>query len=245
MARRQRTGARDGRRARVPARAGDSRTHAHPLYGAVPLVPRTTLDEQGHRHIWWQYDPDFRPPLPRGAVRGDVSRQVFCYHHVPRYFYVDEERTCTQCGEPFTFSAREQKYWYEARQFNFHSVPVRCLRCRRRRRTAHALGVQVGHARRAAAGAPGDPDAWLALARALVEARERTSRGDLNEAIGAARRAAGLWPESSEPLLWEGIGQALAGRAARAATCLRTYLERGRGPAHLLAKARLYVERPG
>jgi hypothetical protein len=200
----------------------------HPLYGPVPLL-------QGG------YDPSYQPPLPPGAIRGDVTRQVYCCD-VPKYFYVDEGRHCVQCGQDFVFAAREQKYWYESLQFNFSSVPVRCPACRRQRRSAAAVGRQTGLARRATETSPADPAAWLSLARALVEAHERTGHANLDEAIGAARRCAGLWPERAEPLLWEGVAQARSRRPARARACLLRFLERRQGVGRLLTKARHYLD---
>jgi hypothetical protein len=229
------------RTAKVPAKS-PRRTVDHPLYGTVPLAPVRWRGPDGREQSYWRYDPAFQPPLPAGAVRGDVARQTFCYHHVPKYFYVDENRDCVQCGRPFVFTAQEQKYWYESRQFHFHSVPVRCTGCRRQRRTVRALAAQVGLARGAVEASPDDAAAWMALARALVEAHERTSRGDLNQAISSARRAARLWPEHSEPLLWEGVAHARAGRSARARACLVRYLDQGQGPGQLRSRAEQYVD---
>jgi Probable zinc-ribbon domain len=89
-----------------------SSTHRHPLYGEIPLIERKSAGRDGRVYTWLEYDPDFEPKLPHGAVRGDVGAQVLCCgHHVPRYFYVDEERVCRQCGASFVFAAREQKFW--------------------------------------------------------------------------------------------------------------------------------------
>jgi hypothetical protein len=172
----------------------------HPTYGRVPLV-RHTSTVAGKTYESWHYDPSFKPKLPRGAVEGDVSRQTFCAWHTPKYFYVDQTLRCRQCDERFTFSGREQKYWYETRGFNFGSVPIRCARCRRQRRSGHLLREQVAAAHRAVETDPRDPAAHLALARALIELRERTGTGRLETAIAAARKAARLWrgsPEAAE-----------------------------------------------
>ncbi len=159
-----------------------SRWEDHPVYGKIPLI-----QEKGG---WWRPDPFFKPRLPRGAIRGDVGRQNFCVAHWdPKYFYLDEERHCIQCGRTFTFRAAEQKFWYETLQFNFSSVPIRCPACRRQRRSAHSFREQIGRAREDVCRNPESPVAQLALARALVECRERTGQGNLAEAIAAARRA--------------------------------------------------------
>ena len=66
-----------------------------PLYGKIPLIEREVRDRQGRSHVVYDYDLDYAPSLPRGAVRGDPRKQNLCFAcHVPRYFYVDEERTC-------------------------------------------------------------------------------------------------------------------------------------------------------
>jgi tetratricopeptide (TPR) repeat protein len=233
------------------AQAGKSRKNSvpnerrwlkHPLYGNVPRIRHAGVGTNGRVYEWWQCDPTFKPRLPRGAVEGDVAKQVFCAGcHVPKYFYVDEARRCVQCGDNFTFSGSEQKFWYEARQFNFHSVPVRCHRCRRQRRSEHALREQIAAARSATETAPDDPSAHLALARAIVEYHERTNQGRLDEAIAAARRAARLWPDAPDARLWEGIAHARAGRRDKAQKCLLEFLEKPRGGSGSEARARLYL----
>jgi hypothetical protein len=216
----------------------------HPLYGEIPLIRQSATGLDGRSHDWWTYDPAFQPTLPSGAVRGEVDTQVSCGgFHVPKYFFVDEERTCVQCGASFIFRAAEQKYWYEVLKFHFASVPVRCLACRRRRRSEHALREQIARSRAHVRAAADDPAAHLSLARAIVEYRERTGQGNLNEAVAAARRAAVLWREAGEPLFWEGAAQALAGRGAKARECLRLFLsEPGLGTAALKQRARGYLE---
>ena len=224
-----------------PRQDAAERYRQHPLYGRIPLIAHRT-NVAGKTYEWWHSDPAYRPPLPRGAVRGDVSRQVFCETcHTPKYFYVDETRACIQCGRDFTFSGEEQKYWYETRQFNFHSIPVRCPDCRRGRRSERALHRQVAIARAAVAHAPTDPAAHLALARAIVEYHERTDTGRLNDAVAAARRAAKLW-DAPEAALWEGIAHLRAGREPQGRARLAAFLaDASMAPADLRAKARQYL----
>jgi hypothetical protein len=141
-------------------------------------------------------------------------------HHDPKYFYLDEERSCIQCGRQFLFRAAEQKFWYETRRFNFCSVPIRCPACRRQRRSEQALREQIARAKAGVRADPESPVAQLALARAIVESHERTGQGNLAEAISAARRTSRLFPQTVEPSFWEGVAHALAGRKARARQCL-------------------------
>jgi hypothetical protein len=63
------------------------------------------------------------------AVRADVERQnrSIC----PRHWYVDAVFPCRRCGAGFTFSAAEQRVWYEEYGFWIDSLPTHCLECRR------------------------------------------------------------------------------------------------------------------
>ncbi len=211
----------DGRKAPAPRRV----VHHDRLYGDIPLLLRPVTYADGTVREVWSYDPDYHPQMPPRAVRGDVRKQSFCpMCHVPRYFFIDEERTCVQCGHDFTFRAAEQKHWYETLRFHFDSVPIRCVTCRRQRRTVRALANQLAAARRDASASPQNPGHQLALARALVEHHQRTQAGNLNDAIAAARRARELWPEAAEPLFWEGMAQAAAGRSAKARAALEAFL---------------------
>ncbi len=212
------------------------------LYGNIPLIHRQINVDDGKLYEWWQYDPDYQPALPRGAVRGDVRKQSYCpAHHIPKYFYIDEERECIQCGRTFAFRAKEQKYWYETLKFNFSSIPIRCLHCRRERRSEHAMREQIARAK--AEVRSKNPAAYIALARAIVEYHEKTGHGDLNQAVAAARKAKLVWPDSIEPHLWEGIAHAMAGRRSKAQTNLKHYLSTSsNAPATLRTKAEKYVK---
>jgi hypothetical protein len=209
------------------------------------MIRETTTAYDGTVYEWWRHDPGYHPPLPRGAVRGDVTKQVYCAgHHVPKYFYVDEDRDCIQCGQSFVFRAEEQKYWYETLRFNFSSVPIRCATCRRRQRSEHSLREQIARSKAQLRATSADPGAHLSLARAIVEYHERTGHGNLNEAVAASRKAAELWPESRDPLFWEGAAHALAGRNAKARRCLQQFLSQsGHVTASLQKRAQEYLQR--
>lgn len=200
---------------------------SHPLYGEIPLLPIGGADGEGG---YYTYDPDFAPRLPNGAVRGDVWRQHFCpMCHTPKYFYVDQDRRCVQCGDDFVFAAREQKYWYESLHFHFDSVAIRCARCRGKRRTEKALREQMSAARQGLRENPDDPALLLADAEACVRYRQRTGEGDIDRAIASARRAAKIWPDGVEALFWEGLAHKLASRQARAKATLQAFIARSAG----------------
>ncbi len=206
----------------------DRRSRRHPLFGEIPLIPVFKVGSGGRTVSHWTYDRSYKPKMPAGAVRGDVTKQEFCEMcHVPRYFYLDQESTCRQCGEAFTFGAAEQKYWYETLKFNFRSVAIRCPSCRRRRRTARALQAQLSDSMAAIRQRPDDPASLMACAEATARLRQRLGTGDLDRAISHSRRAAKLWPEAREPAFWEGLCQALAGRHHKARPLLESFLGRG------------------
>src|SRR5262245_5791275 len=70
------------------------------------------------------------------AVRADPDRQncSIC----PRYWYVDAIFPCDRCESEFTFSAAEQRVWYEEYGFWIDSLPRHCLTCRRELRELKA-----------------------------------------------------------------------------------------------------------
>lgn len=67
------------------------------------------------------------------AQRADISKQH--YTVVPRHWYVDATFICLDCGADFIYTANDQRFWYEDRQFFIDSLPKRCIRCRKADRT--------------------------------------------------------------------------------------------------------------
>jgi hypothetical protein len=210
------------RRARAGDESAKALVHRDPTFGAIPLVPRIWIDAAGNEHHGLQYDPNYAPPLPKGAVRGNVRCQEFCLNcHVPRYFFVDEPRVCVQCGDAFVFTGAEQKHWYEVLKFHFDSVATRCVTCRRARRSGLAIRQTLVAARAQAQARPNDAGAQIALAEAIVRYVQRHQEGPLNDAIAACRAARRLVKDhpgfdACEALFWEGLAHALAGRASAA-----------------------------
>jgi hypothetical protein len=231
----RRPGTRGKRRSAASAHAHGReetvRTVSHPRFGAIPLIRVTRVDAEGGSYELNDYDPDYAPPLPPGAVRGDVRRQEFCRMcHIPRYFYVDEPKRCVQCGSDFVFGAKEQKHWYEALKFHFDSVAVRCASCRKQRRSELALQQQVVAARAAVDAEPRKPSALLSLAEALARLFERTGRGSMKDGIAASRAArreaakAHDAAEVAESLFWEATCQRLAGHVERSRPLYEAFL---------------------
>jgi hypothetical protein len=224
------------------------------------MVPVPWTDAKGVERTGFDFDPYYEPALPAGAVRGDIRKQEYCkICHVPRYFYVDQTRTCAQCGREFVFSAKEQKYWYETLRFYFSSVARRCVSCRRKRRSERSLQQQLAHARAEQTRTPEDPGTQLALAEAIVryvqqrDPDERQPR-PLQAAIAAARKARRLLKdhgehptrELRESAFWEGMAQALAERPDAARELLAEFVSAdiaGRRLQALAKEARSWLER--
>lgn len=205
------------------------RTRSHPLYGDIPMLRVPHKASSGRDDSYWTYDLTYKPPMPKGAVAGDVTRQQYCpMCHVPKYFYVDESRTCVECGEAFTFWAKEQKFWYEDFHFNFHSKAIRCLDCRKARRDAVTLQKAYSDASRLVASKPSDPGALLMLAEATVAYFEKAKKGDLDRALAATRKARKLSPTLHESLFWEGAVQVAAGRHGKAREAFSQFIEAAR-----------------
>lgn len=103
------------------------------------------------------------------ADRALLARHNNTYATLPA-FYVDTIFTCRDCGEEQVWTAKQQKWWYEERLGPIDSTAVRCLPCRRARRTQRAQpGANLLGERRDRLRALGtrEPDA---AARAEVEA---------------------------------------------------------------------------
>jgi hypothetical protein len=77
------------------------------------------------------------------AVKADVERQncSIC----PRYWYIDAVFRCSRCDAEFTFSAAEQRVWYEDYGFWIDSLPTRCPDCRRALRELKAIRREYDH----------------------------------------------------------------------------------------------------
>lgn len=217
-------------------------TRRHPLFGGIPLLAGPGAS--GKPGPAFTYDPDYRPALPAGAVRGEPRRQLFCCE-VPRYFYVDADRICRDCGAPFVFSAREQKHWYETLGLRLDANAVRCLPCRRAFRRDKGIARALADASRALTEAPLHPPAVLAYARAAVAHAERFGHAPLDGAIAALRALRRHAPSAVAAIYLEGRCAEAAGRPSRAAASYEKFLAEAlpRGNAALARDARARLVR--
>lgn len=222
---RRRPGRKERRRAKLPADKPSRKFVSHPLYGKVPLIPFEFQDQNGKTHTTYQWDPNYEPDMPRWAVRGDIRKQNLCFAcHTPKYFYVDEHKTCVQCGVDFVFAASEQKFWYETLGFYGTSIPIRCAICRRKKRTESTLNSQLAAAKSALKKSRRDPALLLNLAEVIILLREMTGHGDLSEATSAARAVRKIDGAAHEALFWEACAHKFSGRAEKAKGMLLEFL---------------------
>ncbi len=147
------------------------------------------------------------------------------------------------------FRAAEQKHWYESLKFHFDSVAVRCVDCRRKRRSELSLQHELKDAKARVAQEPESAAAQLGVAEALVRYHQRTGLGRLDHALPAARKARRLLKghpasDGARADFWEASCQALAGRPAQARPLFERFVERshaGKRGATLLAEARAWL----
>src|SRR5207244_13107894 len=62
------------------------------------------------------------------AVRANFEKQNFSV--CPRHWYMDADFKCERCGREFTWTAEEQRAWFEDYFFWVDSQPPHCRECR-------------------------------------------------------------------------------------------------------------------
>jgi hypothetical protein len=70
--------------------------------------------------------------VDRTALAPDNSYGVPDF--VERGYYVDRPFECQECGEPQTWTAAQQKWWYEVAKGSVWTTARLCRRCRQRER---------------------------------------------------------------------------------------------------------------
>ena len=81
--------------------------------------------------------------MPVGAIKADLTKHAPHNSYSPPMWYVDEHRKCVACGQAFTFTARQQKHWFETLKIPIYVMADRCVSCRRKRR--EELAAQQKH----------------------------------------------------------------------------------------------------
>lgn len=99
----------------------------HRRYGAHSIPSGTAFSEAEIRGGHWSYRG--KNIFPESALLADTAKQNYSMY--PRHFYVDVAQLCRECGRPFLFFAREQRYWFETLGFYVDADCVHCPECRR------------------------------------------------------------------------------------------------------------------
>jgi hypothetical protein len=75
-----------------------------------------------------------------------AGRAIFPHYNKQNYglggpilFYITKEMNCETCKKDFTFTAEDQRFWYEDLYFNYSSYPKNCLSCRKETRQKKLL----------------------------------------------------------------------------------------------------------
>ena len=78
--------------------------------------------------------------MPEGAVAADLSKQVpNNSYDPPPLWYVDKDFVCIECGERETWTAAQQKWYYEEVKGTLYAIARRCHSCRIKIRRAKSL----------------------------------------------------------------------------------------------------------
>ena len=100
----------------------------HPRYGDKPAPSGEKIPSEDLKRAHWRYNG--LKIFPETAIRADVTKQNYAIY--PRDIYVDIEEHCRNCGRPFLFFAREQKYWFEVLGFWVAAHCTKCVECRKK-----------------------------------------------------------------------------------------------------------------
>jgi Probable zinc-ribbon domain len=76
------------------------------------------------------------------ALEAKPWLQTYGYNS-PKFAYLDETKTCSDCGNEFVFAATEQAYWYEVLEFLIYSNPKQCVSCRHKRRKVKQANLEI------------------------------------------------------------------------------------------------------
>ena len=108
------------------------------------LIPRSkqpvsrqppSVTKEYHEHCLKQ--------MPAGATKADLTKHAPHNSYSPPMWYVDEDKQCVECGREFTFTARQQKHWFEVLKIPIHVNAIRCVTCRRKR--SDVIAAQKQH----------------------------------------------------------------------------------------------------
>ncbi len=78
-----------------------------------------------------EVDPTFKIDIPKGALKGDVYKQIpFCIQcHKPKFYYEDIPYKCQCCKKDTIFKAELQKKFFEEYKLHPKTFPIECGDC--------------------------------------------------------------------------------------------------------------------
>ena len=78
--------------------------------------------------------------MPEGAIVADISKQVpNGSYDPPPLWYFDKDFFCVDCGTEETWTAAQQKWYYEEANGTLYATAKRCHDCRMKIKEAKAL----------------------------------------------------------------------------------------------------------
>lgn len=105
----------------------------HPRHGQGPHITGLNPETDYGGDVFLHGHSPKECRIPNTAIRANLLRQTAATIPVTHYF--DVKRRCQNCGKPFIFFAKEQKYWYEELGFGLNSDCIRCVPCRKKQRS--------------------------------------------------------------------------------------------------------------
>ncbi len=77
--------------------------------------------------------------MPPGALRANLAKQISrCAMPKLKPWYVDQKFKCQTCGTLKTWTATQQRWWYEVAGGEIESTAIQCRACRQKQQKANA-----------------------------------------------------------------------------------------------------------
>ena len=88
--------------------------------------------------------------VPDSALVNAAALAPYNSYGVPQFvqrgYYVDIALACKDCGKTETWTASQQKWWYEVAQGNVETTAIRCRACRKKERLRkNEARIKSGH----------------------------------------------------------------------------------------------------
>lgn len=74
--------------------------------------------------------------IPPNVLAANPSQQAYGGAYAIKYYYIDIDYQCSGCGKHGTWTASEQKKYFEVQKGNIFNEPKWCYRCHQKRMSA-------------------------------------------------------------------------------------------------------------